>query len=55
MDDYDRACMKRSYEACDFVARLGAQDVEGVRIGTLQWHPPSYPCRLRPYAGPSPP
>ena len=53
--DFDRACLKRKYETCDFVARLGAADIEGVRISTTQWHPPSFPCRVRPYMGSSPP
>jgi hypothetical protein len=52
---YDRACIKRMYETCDFVARLGAADLEGVRMSTTQWHPPSLPCRTRPYTGSAPP
>jgi hypothetical protein len=47
--------LKRKYETCDFVARLGAADIEGVRIATTQWHPPSFPCRARPYPGSAPP
>jgi hypothetical protein len=53
--EFDRACLKREYETCDFVARLGGADIEGVHIATIQWHPPSFPCRARPYAGSSPP
>jgi hypothetical protein len=53
--EFDRACLKSKYETCDFVARLAASDIEGVRISTTQWHPPSAPCRSRPYTGSSPP
>jgi len=53
--EFDRACLKRRYETCDFVARIGTADIEAVRISTRQWHPPSAPCRVRPYMGSSPP
>lgn len=53
--EFDRACLKQKYETCDFVAHMGATDIEGVRISTIQWHPPSFPCRARPYTGSSPP
>lgn len=53
--EFDRACLQRAYQRCDLVARLADRDVEGVRIDVVQWHPPSFPCRRRPYSGPSPP
>jgi hypothetical protein len=54
-EDYDRACLRRNYEACDFVARLDEKGIDGILIHTVQWNPPSYPCRTRPYRGSSPP